>query len=97
MKKMFRTATLTGLLALTAAVPATTWACDGAGPSTHIGNVVSVDSAKKTFTITDAQLRMPITFMASTDIIDALKEAKGSVMVNYQEDGDALTAVGVTF
>ena len=77
--------------------PITTWACDAAGPSTHIGNVLSVDAAKKTFTIRDAQSNSPITFAATNEIINGLKDARGSIMVNYEQDGDNLTAVGVTF
>ena len=97
MKKMLRTAGLAGLISLATVAPATTWACDAAGPSTHIGNLMSVDAAKKTFTINDAQLRMPITFTASGEILAALKGASGSIMVNYEENGDNLTALGVTF
>jgi len=80
-------------------LPVFTWACDGAGPSTHIGMVQSVDASSKTFTIIDAQTRMPIKFVASNEIIDGLKDAKGSVMVNYEEieGSDGLKAVGVTF
>lgn len=89
-------AILMGALFIT---PFTTWACDAAGKSTHIGTVQSVDASGKTFTIIDAQSRKPITFMANNEIIDGLKEAKGSVMVNYEEmDGSSdLKAVGVTF
>lgn len=79
--------------------PISTWACDAAGPSTHIGTVKSVDASGKTFTIIDAQTRMPITFIASNEIIDGLKDAKGSVMVNFEQmDGSSeLKALGVTF
>lgn len=80
-------------------LPAITWACDAAGPSTHIGTVKSVDASNKTFTIIDAQTRMPIQFVANNEIIDGLKDAKGSVMVNFEEiDGSSgLKALGVTF
>lgn len=79
-------------------LPITGWACDAAGPSTHIGNLVSVDAKKMIFTIRDAQTSSPITFSTEKEaIIESLKDAKGSIMVNYQEDGDGLTAVGVTF
>lgn len=79
--------------------PMITWACDAAGPSTHIGTVQSVDAAGKTFTIIDAQTQSPITFVASNEIIDGLKDAKGSVMVNYEEvnGSSSLKALGVTF
>jgi len=80
-------------------LPVATWACDAAGPSTHIGTVQSVDASNKTFTIIDAQTRMPIKFVASNEIIEGLKDAKGSVMVNYEEmeSTDGLKALGVTF
>ena len=80
-------------------LPVITWACDGAGPSTHIGTVKSVDASSMTFTIIDAQTNMPIKFVASNEIIDGLKGAKGSVMVNFEEmdEGTDLKAVGVTF
>ena len=79
--------------------PVLTWACDAAGPSTHIGTVQSVDASSKSFTIIDAQTRMPIKFVANNEIIDGLKDAKGSVMVNFEqmEDSSDLKAIGVTF
>jgi len=90
------------LLALSAAFvlsasPFYAMACEGAGRFTHMGNVLSVDASGKTFTIRDAQTQKPITFLANNEIIDGLKDAKGSIMVNYQADGDKLKAVGVTF
>lgn len=99
MKNTFRSMALAGLFMLPATLlPLTTWACDAAGNSTHIGSLMSVNAADKTFTIQDAQLNSPITFVASSDIIEALNDAKGSIMVNYEEKEDGkLTAVGVTF
>ena len=90
---------ISSLLASALLLPVTIWACDAAGPSTHIGTVQSVDASSKTFTIIDAQTRMPIKFVASNEIIEGLKDAKGSVMVNYEEmeSTSGLKAVGVTF
>ena len=87
------------LTALFFIAPLATWACDAAGPSTHIGTVQSVDASSKTFTIIDAQTRTSIKFVASNEIIDGLKDAKGSVMVNFEqmEGSSDLKAVGVTF
>jgi hypothetical protein len=76
---------------------ANTLACEGMGKATHMGQLVSIDAAHKTFTITDAQSRSPITFAANEDILAGLKGYAGSVMVNYQENDKVLTAVGVTF
>ena len=73
------------------------WGCDAAGKSTHVGNLTSVNAQQKTFTIQDAQTNSTITFAANSEIIDGLKQANGAIMVNYQEDGDKLTAIGVTF
>jgi len=73
-------------------------ACDAMGPSKHMGELVSVDPDKQTFTIRDAQSHNPITFDATQEIITGLKGFAGSLMVNYEEtDGGGLNAVGVTF
>lgn len=77
--------------------PGVTWACDAAGKNTHIGNLMNVNAQQNTFTIRDAQSRSPITFIANNEIIEGLKEASGSIMVNYKEEGATLTATGVTF
>jgi len=86
-------AVLAGLLAL----PVASFACDGAGPSTHIGKVSSVDAAAKKFTITDVQSKGPITFVATEEILKGIKDAKGMVTVKYEEKNGGLTALGVTF
>ncbi len=84
---------MAGLLAM----PMASWACDGAGPSTHIGKISSVDAAAKKFTITDVQTKGPITFAANEEILKGVKDAKGMVTVKYEEQGGNLTALGVTF
>jgi hypothetical protein len=89
---------LTGAALASALITSSTvWACDAAGKSTHIGSLMTVNAEQSTFTIQDAQSRGPITFVANNEIIQGLKDAKGSIMVNYTEEGDTLTAVGVTF
>jgi len=86
------------VLAVLIAVPGTLWACDAAGKQTHIGNITAVDASAKSFTIRDAQTQSLITFAANNEIMSNLKEAKGSIMVNYEEAEDGnLNAVGVTF
>jgi len=96
LKQVLVRSLLTGLLI---AAPLMSWACDGAGPSSHVGIINSVDAGGKTLTIIDAQTQKPIKFTANNEIIDGLKDAKGSVMVNYEKvDGSSnLKAVGVTF
>ena len=85
------------LIAGLVAAPVASWACDGAGPATHIGKVTSLDPAAKKFTIKDVQSQGPITFVASDDILNGLKGAKGMVTVKYEEKNGGYEAVGVTF
>jgi hypothetical protein len=92
-KSILTSAALAGALVASSSAGA----CDAAGKNTHIGSLMTVNAAQNTFTIQDAQSRSPITFVTNTEIIEGLKDAKGSIMVNYKEDGDTLTAVGVTF
>lgn len=93
MKKTFIAALFTlGMIT----IPLSAMACDGMGPSKHMGSITSVNAADKTFTIRDAQLQIPITFKASDEIIQAVSEAKGgSIMVNYEDEDGTLTALGV--
>ena len=75
-----------------------TLACDAMGSSKHMGQLMSINAEKNTFTIRDAQSQSPVTFTANSDILTGLKDASGSIMVNYEEnDGGGLNAVGVTF
>jgi hypothetical protein len=79
-------------------VSGATFACDAMGPSKHMGQLMTIDNEKNTFTIRDAQSQSPVTFTANSDILSGLKDASGSIMVNYEEnDAGGLNAVGVTF
>ena len=86
-----------GVVFALSATPLYSMACGAKDGMTHMGAVLSVDASGKTFTIRDAQTQKPITFLANNEIIEGLKDAKGSIMVNYEENGDQLKAVGVTF
>ena len=92
-KLMVGAVLMAGLLAL----PLTSFACDGAGPSTHIGKVSAVDAKAMKFTITDVQSKGPITFVANEEILKNIQDAKGMVTVKYEEKNGGLTALGVTF
>ena len=89
---------LTGVFLLTVFLfTGSAWACGAAGNNTHVGDLMHVNAQQHTFTIQDAQSHNAITFAANNEIIEGLKNARGSIMVNYEENGDKLTAVGVTF
>ena len=85
------------LLTASLFVSGTALACDSMGTNKHMGQLMSVDNTQKTFTIRDAQSQSPVTFTANNEILTGLKEASGSIMVNYEETDDGLNAVGVTF
>ena len=93
-KRLFAAA---AVVAAIAGSPLAAWACDGAGPATHIGKVTAIDAAGKKFTIKDVQSQGPITFSANDEIIKGVQGAKGMVTVKYEEGDGGLKAVGVTF
>lgn len=92
-----RTLLASALLMVSLLVSGAALACDSMGSSAHMGQLMSVDANKMTFTIRDAQSQSPITFAANSEIITGLKGFAGSLMVNYEESDAGLQAVGVTF
>ncbi len=90
--------TLIAAALATALFSASTLACDAMGPSTHMGQLMSIDPTNSTFTIRDAQSGDPITFTTDADVLKALKAHHGSVMVNYEENDEGSNkAIGVSF
>jgi len=96
---MYKQSLLSGVLLASAMFTSgAALACESMGPTTHMGQLMSVDATKHTFTIRDAESSSPITFIATQEIITGLKDFAGSLMVNYEENDDGgLNAVGVTF
>lgn len=92
-----RTLIITAVLLGASLITGAALACGAAGPSTHIGQLLSIDSDTQTFTIRDAETRGPITFGANDEIITTLQGFAGNLMVNYEEGDKGLTAIGVTF
>jgi len=95
-EKMKKTLAAYVIVSAAALAPATVLACSAAGPSTHVGNVLSVDADQGRFTIRDAETMEPLTFTASESILGTLKNSAGMVFVDYEQDGDALKALNVT-
>ena len=79
---------ISGIAALIFAASGAVFACGGEDSGKHFGQVTSVDPAKSTFTIRDAETRAPITFTADQAVLSKAKSAQGSVMVNYEENED---------
>jgi len=67
------------------------WACDAAGPNTHVGVVTQLDAKQHRFTIKDAQTGKPIVFVASASRMPALNIGD-QVAVKYEEHDGMMTA-----
>lgn len=72
-----------------------TWACSGMGPDTHVGLVTGVDTQGGTFTILDAETRQPITFSASSEVLERVSKTKLQIKVTYEKKGGELVAADV--
>ncbi len=89
------TAKLTRLLATVlvaiALMTVPAFACDQAGPDTHVGKIKAIDLAKSSFTILDQQAKKPFTFLAEPAQLDRLSLDQ-VVMVKYSETKGKLKA-----
>ncbi len=83
------------LAAFLSLVSAFAWACDAAGPNTHVGPVTAIDHSGGTFTIIDAQTHLPITFSAPESIIKEAARGGDSLAVSFREEKGRLIAVGI--
>jgi len=73
---------------------ASVWACKSAGANKHVGNVTTIDSGLKTFTIRDAETDDRMTFEASDSMLRNLR-VNDRVMVEFQDDHGKMKAVEV--
>jgi len=91
---MNHTKTLQALLAGAALGLAVTpaLACSAAGPETHVGKLLGIDLAARTFTILDAETSQPVRFEANQSQMQQVQGRKGYLKVKYQRDGDKLKA-----
>lgn len=78
------------LLLTAAAAPA----CEKAGHNTHLGTVVAVDASKGVLTITDAETRQNLSFLAPSELLRGVA-VRDQVAVVYAKDGERLRATAV--
>ena len=71
------------------AIPA--FACEQAGPDTHVGKIQAIDVAKPSFTIIDQQMKKPVTFLAAPEQLKGLSLGQ-MVLVRYSETKGQLKA-----
>ena len=67
------------------------FACDQAGPDTHVGKIKAIDLAQSSFTILDQQMRKPFTFLAAPEQLKVLSPGQ-LVVVKYSKVGEQLRA-----
>jgi hypothetical protein len=75
------------------ALSTSAYACDAAGPNTHVGQVLSVDGNH--FTIRDAQSGGPISFTAGEKMQGSLPAPGDNVSIKYSGDEKDLIAESV--
>jgi len=75
------------------ALSTSAYACDAAGPNTHVGQVLSVDGNH--FTIRDAQTGGPISFTAGEKMQSSLPAPGDNVSIKYSGDEKGLIAESV--
>jgi len=84
--RLFRAATLFVTLI---ALPA--FACELAGPDTHVGEIKAIDLGQPSFTILDGQVKKPVTFLAAPEQLKGLSLGQ-LVVVKYSKVGGQLRA-----
>jgi len=77
-----------------ASVSIPSWACDAMGPNRHVGVITQIDPKAGTFTIIDAQKRMPMTFIAGKELLDGLPLNR-NVIVTFRMAGERMMANAV--
>ncbi len=78
-------------------MPLTGWACGAPDTTTHVGGLMGIDKAAKTFTILDMQSGSPIHFVADDELLARVEGAQGVLQVQFEEQGGQLRAIGVNY
>ena len=71
------------------------FACEFAGPDTHVGEIKAIDLTQPSFTILDGQMKKPLTFLAVPEQLKGLSLGQ-MVMVRYSETKGQLKAEEIT-
>ena len=76
-----------------AAFPA--FACELAGPNTHVGKIKAIEIAQQSLTIIDQQMKKDVTFQAAPEQLKGLSLGQ-RVTVKYSEANGRLKAEEIT-
>ncbi len=72
-----------------------TFACEVAGPDTHVGKIKAIDLAQSSLTVLDSQTKKPLTFLAAPEQLKGLSLGQ-MITVRYSETNGRLKAEEIT-
>ncbi len=82
---------LVGVVVSLVCLASATFACDQAGPDTHVGKIQAIDLAQSSLTVLDSQSKKPLTFLAAPEQLKGLALGQ-MVTVRYSETKGQLKA-----
>ena len=71
------------------------FACELAGPNTHVGKIKTIEVAQQSLTIIDQQMKKDVTFQAAPEQLNGLSPGQ-LVSVKYSESNGRLKAEEIT-
>ena len=90
-----KTLTLVIALALGSIASFAGLACGAPDSTTHVGKLMNIDKDSGQFTIMDMMLSTPVSFEADAKLLSNLESMKGTIQVDFENDGDQLKALEV--
>jgi hypothetical protein len=82
---------LVGIIMSVICLAPAAFACEFAGPDTHVGQIKAIDLGQPSFTILDGQMKKPLTFLAAAEQLKGLTLGQ-LVVVKYSKVGEQLRA-----
>ncbi len=82
---------LAGVIVSVMCLASAAFACEVAGPDTHMGQIKAIDLEKSSLTLLDSQTKKPLTFLAAPEQLKGLSPGQ-MVMVKYTETQGRLKA-----
>ena len=82
---------LAGVIVSAICLASAVFACEFAGPDTHVGEIKAIDLNPPSFTILDGQMKKPLTFLAAPEQLKELSLGQ-LVVVKYSKVGGQLRA-----
>ncbi len=82
---------LAGVIVSVMCLASAAFACEVAGPDTHMGQIKAIDLAQSSLTLLDSQTKKPLTFLAAPEQLKGLSPGQ-MVMVRYYETKGQLKA-----